>query len=398
MNRGLLTLALGYAITIQAMGQDIVQPRRTRSETIDKSSNDSLGRVANAPKPEAAIPAVLQLFDKYQIVGLSDLHGCAELLALVDRLIRAPEFCAKVDDITWEPGNARFQSQMDDFILRGKEIPYKKLAQCWRNNTQVHTYSDTPTLFELLQTIRAVNRTQPESRRVRVLLIDPPVDWSTIQTAEDIRERDFDRETHMAEVLEREVYAKGRKALFFAGGAHLSRGASPLHALEQRHPGTTYNIAIHIGFGGRNEELEKRLVSWPKPALAGIRGTWWGELQPPPTGDVFIHRDGTPVLPRPDLKIQDKWDAVLFLGKRRDLTRVDPPGANVLDAEWINELRRRKAILGGRMPELSTNERPHTRQFFPDDSPQRDQMIRIPFDKATAGPTERPLRRTPDRK
>ena len=135
------------------------------------------------------------------------------------------EFAAKVNDITWEPGNVRFQSLMDGFILQGNEVPLKELSQCWRNNTQAHTYSDTPALFRLLNTIRKVNLKQPESRRVRVLLIDPPVDWSRIQSRADIRAKDFDRETHMAAVLEREVYAKGRKALFFAGGAHLGRGA-----------------------------------------------------------------------------------------------------------------------------------------------------------------------------
>jgi hypothetical protein len=324
---------------------------------------------------------VLKLFDSYQVVGLSDLHGCAELLAFVNQLVRAPEFRAKVNDITWEPGNVRFQGVMDDFILRGKEMSYKKLAQCWRNNTQSHTYSDTPALYTLLQTIRTLNLSQPESRRLRVLLIDPPVDWSRIRTAADFRPQDFDRESHMAEVLEREVYTKGRKALFFAGGAHLGRGGSPLHELEQNHPGTTFNIAIHEGFGDRTEELERRLASWPKPGFARIRGTWWGEMQPPPSGDIFIGADGKRVLPRRDQTIQDKWDAVLFLGKRNELTRVDPPGPDVMDAEWMSELRRRHALRRGPGSELTSKERPHTRQFFTDDGLQDRQMMRLPLGK-----------------
>jgi hypothetical protein len=74
---------------------------------------------------------------------------------------------------------------------------------------------------------QASNLRLPIERRVHVLLIDPPVDWSKINSKEDLLGKDFGRESHMAEVLEREVYAKGRKALFFAGGTHLGRGGAP---------------------------------------------------------------------------------------------------------------------------------------------------------------------------
>ena len=155
MKRALLLFFLGSAIGVHANAQDVLQlpPQRPRAATnVAKPSSD---RVRNSPKPEVALPAVLKLFDQYQVVGLSDLHGCVELLAFVQQLIRMPEFGAKVNDFTWEPGNARFQGLMDGFILRGKEIPYKELALCWRNNTQSHTYSDTPALFGLLKTIRS---------------------------------------------------------------------------------------------------------------------------------------------------------------------------------------------------------------------------------------------------
>jgi hypothetical protein len=434
MKRALLLLFLGSAIGVRANAQDILQlpPQRPRAAAnVAKPSSD---RVRNSPKPEVALPAVLNLLDQYQVVGLSDLHGCGELLAFVQQLIRMPEFGTKVNDFTWEPGNARFQGLMDDFILHGKEIPYKELAQCWRNNTQSHTYSDTPALFGLLKTIRLMNLRQPEARRVRVLLIDPPVDWSKIRSKADFRERDFDRESHMAEVLERAVYAKGRKALFFAGGAHLGRGGaaatpkqakknsagpelmpfgaaaqekplekrgdsyfvSPLQALERKHPGTTFNIAIHEGFGDRTDELEARLINWPKPALAQIRGTWWGELTPPPSGDVFIGPGGKPVQPKIDHQIQDRWDAILFLGKRQDLTRVDPPGPNVLDAEWMSELRRRKEMRGGPGSGLELKEKPFSRQFFSDDSPPEDQMMRLPLSPEAPATPDSPQRRKPE--
>lgn len=477
------------------LGRDILSPIAPVNDRSPDSHSRLAGSSPNAPQPEPALPGLLKLFDKYQVVGLSDLHGCAELLAFVEQLVQAPEFAAKVNDVTWEPGNARFQGLMDDFILHGKQVPFKELSQCWRNNTQVHTYSDTPALFHLLRTIRSVNLTLPEARRVRVLLIDPPVDWSRIQSKADIREEDFDRETHMAEVVDREVYAKNRKALFFAGGAHLGRqgsalrqpsfqnrangpevlslggrntneantpGASEdagtdyviassdsdgkeapgksgepvqvpfdggplkrdtadnvrpsssdairgslretprpevfgaLQTLERRHPGTTFNIAIHEGFGDRTDELEARLVSWPRPALAHIRGTWWGELPSPPSGDVFVHQDGTPAESRAGRKIQDCWDAILFLARRKELTCVDPPGTDILGAGWLSELRRRKAIVGGPAVGLDLKEKPHSRQYFPDDAPQMDRTRGFPqHDVAVPTPEALPTGPTP---
>jgi hypothetical protein len=212
-----------------------------------------------------------------------------------------------------------------------------------------------------------MNLDLPVEARIRVLLIDPPVDWSTIRSNDDIDWEEFDRETHMARVLEREVYGKGRKALFFAGGAHLARTGSPLQTLELSHPGTTYAITIHEGFGDRTDDLESRLASWPRPALAHIRGTWWGELQEPPSGDFFIGPDGKPVQPPRKRKIQDSWDGVLFLGKRKELTRVDPPGPDLLDSTWVKELKRRKGILGGPPENLDPTAGSYSRQFFADE-------------------------------
>jgi len=370
---------LMFALGIGAVGlaQDVLPPAGLAEPAATAGSASNKPTVLKPAQPLPAVPAILNLFDTYQVVGLSDLHGCAELLALMEQLILTPDFARKVNDLTWEPGNVRFQNLMDDFILRGRDVPLRELRRCWRENTQSHTYSDTPALFHLLQTIRRVNLKLPETGRVRVLLIDPPIDWSKIQSRQDFQA--IDRESHMAEVLERAVYAQGRKALFFAGGAHLGRGGSPLQSLERSHPNTTYTIGIHEGFGERTDELEPRLKSWPKPGLIHLRDTWLGELNEPPSGDVFIGPDGQRVAPSKLRTIQEDWDALLFLGNRRDLTRVDPPGPDVLDGPWLEELNRRKGARGGPPLDLNPPPKPHSRQFFSDEEPLGDHRIQLPF-------------------
>jgi len=305
---------------------------------------------------------------------------------------------------------------MDDYVVEGKEVPYSELCRCWRENTQAHTYGDTPALYRLLQTIRITNQKQPPQHRLRVLLIDPPIDWSKISTRQDLQPQDLNRESHMAAILEREVYAKGRKALFFAGGAHLGKepvsggpgkqaprpitlpfpgppgtktlspnrletlkrdasrakgqavGAlmSPLATLEQRHPGTTLNILLHEGFRERNRELEARMENWPKPGLAHIRGTWYGHERPAPSGDIMIGPDGKRVVASSNATIQDRWDAVLFLGKRHELTRADRADNAVFGKAFLAELERRRRIMGG-PPRVVETPDSAGKQFFPGD-------------------------------
>src|SRR5437868_1756462 len=84
-------------------------------------------------KPEAAVEAIIRLFDDHTVVGLSDLHGCAELMGFVGQLVRDSAFLDAVNDITWEPGNVRYQRLMDEFILGGADLSRQELSACWRN-------------------------------------------------------------------------------------------------------------------------------------------------------------------------------------------------------------------------------------------------------------------------
>src|ERR1700688_2718151 len=69
------------------------------------------------PVPEAAIPAILAAFDKYEVVALPQGHGIQDLDDLILTLIRTPAFSAKVNDIEFECGNALYQPILDRYIV-----------------------------------------------------------------------------------------------------------------------------------------------------------------------------------------------------------------------------------------------------------------------------------------
>jgi hypothetical protein len=334
------------------------------------------------PPPQEPIGAILKLFETRRVVGLSDLHGCSQELDFLERLVTSPDFRSRVDVLTWELGNSRYQSLMDEYILAGAEIPLADLRHCWRENTQANLLGDTPRLVEILAKIRDANRAAGDGRRLRVLLIDPPVDWSVIRERGDVRRDLFDRDAHIAKVIEDDVYSRGKKVLFFAGPAHLVRqkpghsGAmkdqtdSPsdtaLARLESAHPGTTASIWVHVGATGDRGQADAAIRSWPTPSVATIRGTSYETIQRPalmkrrpPSLVARKAQDGTEAPPPPPLPKDgptnadaggpSDWDAVLYLGAREELTRVPMLGRNEVDTAWTAELRRRRRLLD--MPE-----------------------------------------------
>src|SRR5262249_52395486 len=163
------------------------------------------------PTPQEPIGAVLKLFETRRVVALSDLHGCSQELDFLERLVTSPDFRSTVDVLTWELGNSRYQSLMDEYILAGAELPLAELRNCWRENTQANLLGDTPRLVEILAKIRDANRAAVDGRRLRVLLIDPPVDWSVIRERGDLRRDLFDRDAHIAKVIEDDVYSREKK-------------------------------------------------------------------------------------------------------------------------------------------------------------------------------------------
>src|SRR5262249_52766221 len=191
----------------------------------------------------------------------------------------------------------RYQSLMDAYILDGAEIPPAELRKCWRENTQANLLGDTPRLVEILAKIRNANRSAGGGRRLRVLLVDPPVDWSQIRERGDVRRDLFDGDAHIARVMRDEVYSQGKKALLFAGPAHLVRPRSgraggkqartdppagtALARLESAHPGTTASIWVHVGTTDDAGKAAASIRSWPRPSVATIRGTSYEAIQQP---------------------------------------------------------------------------------------------------------------------
>jgi hypothetical protein len=326
------------------------------------------------PKPGKAVDELIKAFDRFPIVALGEVHWSQTEHEFVHSLIRHPAFADKVNDIVVEFGNGFYQSPMDRYIA-GETVARTELRQVWRNTAASlratpMTVWDAPIYERFFAVVREVNQTLPKQKRLRVLLGDPPIDWSAIKSLADMKPVMFDRTSYAVSVIEKEVLSKGRKALLFFGTGHLIRGRRPVPLptiekvpggvtvdIEKRHPGAVFVVKPHDGFSERNEELEKRLASWPKPGLALVKNTWLGDLDavvahPSAKTTRILTPDGGS---KPGLslyegvKFQDMADAYLYLGP---IASVIIDGTLPLevqqDEEYQRELERRRQLRGRR--------------------------------------------------
>ena len=180
------------------------------------------GAQQNPAVPLDPIQGIVAAFKTHKVVALGEgdhtnVQGHAVRLAL----IRDPRFAAVANDIVVEFGNSLYQDIMDRYV-RGEDVPHATLQQVWQNTTQANALWDVPIYEEFFRAIREVNAKQPKKRRLRVLLGDAPIDWNQVRTVDDIRNAGRS-DALPASIIEREVIAKGRRALVIYGDQHYVR-------------------------------------------------------------------------------------------------------------------------------------------------------------------------------
>jgi hypothetical protein len=313
---------------------------------------------ANSPKPKPALKAVLDLFRKYEVVGMSAAHGEKDLDDFILALIRNPEFPNRVNDIAVECGNSRYQPLLDRYIA-GEDVSLTEVRPVWRDTTQGEAFGLSSFCNDLFPLVRQINKMLPADRKLRVLAGDPPIDWSKIKTRGDLKKYGGgDRNKSIASVMEKEVLSKHRKALMLFGVFHLFHGmqGSAVEIYEKDYPNVSYIISEHGGFGRGvpsaakyNDALEKRMALWPAPSLVNLKGTWLAEMDfayfwPPllmrqPNGEY------RPGFPAGLSSISKAVDGFLYLGRSDLLMDEHMPASVFMDQEYIAELRRRGAIV-----------------------------------------------------
>jgi hypothetical protein len=273
--------------------------------------------------PLDPIDAIVAAFRSHSIVAIGNVEfrGNEQSHAFRSSLIRDPRIAGLVQDIVVEFGNARYQGLMDRFT-GGEEVPRKELQKIWQDTTQIEFEWDLPIYEEFFRAIRDVNLAMPPGKpKLRVLLGDPPIDWATIASREDLDKVVRERDSHAAEVLKREVISTNRRALLLYGGGHLFRHFE--HSIVSRLGGTAKIFVVLPETRRDLGSIQPGADSWPVPSLAILKGTILG---------------GAPWSPRGGpLKLEDQADAILYLGPPTSMRMSQPTKAMCEDRNYLEK-------------------------------------------------------------
>lgn len=241
-------------------------------------------QLAAAPAPRPALDGVLDSLQANQLVAISDPHGSARMQAFIRALIAAPRFAALVDDLVLEIGNARYQTLVDTYVSGGA-VEESDLADAWLNTTVANQISADVEWFRL---VRAINRTRPPGRRMRILLGDPPIDWDAVRTREDHFAFLAQRDSFPAALIQTEVIARQRRALIIYGHLHFQRrnmmsnfdmddwrAQTIVSLIERAGPARVFTI---WSLGDELTDAFSDAAAWPRPAFAAVRGTSLGRV------------------------------------------------------------------------------------------------------------------------
>ena len=248
---------------------------------------------------QPAATAIVAAVEADRIVLLGEVHQWSEEHRFLRQLVATPALRDVVDDIVVEFGNQRYQEIVDAYI-RGDSVDVDRLSRAWADTTQGPVWL-APDYAAFFRAIREQNRRFDRDRQLRVVLGDPPMrDRSPATLDLWVLQRDI----HFAYVVQREVVARGRRALVIAGVGHVLRQPAPAPTLANllegrvdcspdpaavraginwcddlaRFPPVRVHVVVpHLPFPGR-PDLERRLEPEPRPSIGAIEGSWLAGL------------------------------------------------------------------------------------------------------------------------
>ena len=308
--------------------------------------------------PVGAVEGIARALDARPLVVVGERAGWEQQRAFLLALVRDARVAERVDDVVVECGSARYQPLADRYV-RGEAVPRAELRRIWRSTATISL--EAPSICGgVFDAVRAVNAGRAPTRRLRVLLAQPPIDWGEVTRATRLDSVPRPDEFY-ATLVKAEVLDRGRRALLVVGTGNALRRSSSggrltvVQRLEAAAPGSAYVVVPFDGFGDPAplRALDARLAGWPAPSLATLRGTPLGATDASTLYAVDVHRlvDGRMVDEMVRLfrgiPLAELADALLYLGPRASMRRTLPTAAERGDAAFVAELDRRSRLQFG---------------------------------------------------
>ncbi|MCL4852943.1 MAG: hypothetical protein KJZ78_16415 [Bryobacteraceae bacterium] len=314
------------------------------------------------PKVKPAIDGILDLFKQRPVVVLCDQHGPAQEMEFYSALIRDPRFAEEVGNVVVEFGGEASQGIIDRYVA-GEDVPLTELRRVW---TEAPGWVPGPTplgYVNFFAHARAANLKLPSGRRIKVWLGEPKVDWSKINSYQDLVPYIRQRDDNYFRIIRDEILEKQKKTLLIIGSGHIFGPAMLTAKFNKAYPNTLAAVMPFIGYlePECNVKFMADAKNWPVPALVGpIAGTRLkSRLRLP--GCNFVAPEeiekmkATPASALPptiasvpelihaliNMVSGEDADAMLYLGPPETLTQSPIDPAIYLDPDYFKQQDRR---------------------------------------------------------
>lgn len=306
---------------------------------------------ARVATPVEPVTAIVEAFRAHDLVALTDPHGNVQVQAFLLSLVRDPRLAAVASDIVIETASARYQDVVDRFV-RGDDVDLAVLRRAWEEHTVPNSLGVQAE--ELIRAVRDVNASLADARKLRVIAGDPPIDWDNITSRRDHAHWIGLRDSYPADLIRRQVLDRGRRALVVYGQGHLQRrqlatnydmstwqSQTLVSLLERDHGARVFNIWTL----NRGVDVPDAIESWRVPSLALLRNTALG------TSDFAVYDRGLgdgsrfgvkagqlAPIPRAEwktMRMEEQFDALLYLGPPASMTTAPIPAALCADAGFV---------------------------------------------------------------
>ena len=318
------------------------------------------------------IAFVLDLFERHDLVVFDDaLHTLVEPFEFYRRLVREPGFRERARFVFLEAVPLNQQGHIEAYLAVREEDP-RLLHPAFQNSVSGDGFPYA-TYFDLLATIHEVNRSLPDSERLRVVAVGSPTYWSEIRTPRDLEvfRQGLDAYDYTMYAMIRSTLGSGDKGIFLTNTRHAYQAIR--HAdgslywnattyFHEREPGRAYSIHFHAPQLVIERAREDTTATRTTQGLERVdyhwdrmeEGAWdrafrdYGEaVAVPLEGTAFGEAPyvGNHMLDvAPGQTMADAYDAVIFLAPLEDLHQTAFVGS-IYTPEFRLELARRLSLL-----------------------------------------------------
>jgi hypothetical protein len=321
------------------------------------------------------VPFVAEKLEHYDLIIFDDaLHTAVEPFDFYQQLISDPSIQQKKPAIFLEVVSSSKQRHLDAYLAAQEDNP-QLLYPAFQDDLNGFGFP-YKIYFDLLKAIHSANRTLNADQKFKVYGVGSPTYWSEIQTPRDFEQfskslAGYDHHMYVSILNELDQFKSHRKGFFLTNTRHAYKAIKHKNGqlywntatfFTQWHPGKSYSVRVHnvslfisgvkagekLKTGEGLERIEYKFVRMAKglwdsafrafgdtPVAIPLEGNVFGEE--PYIGN---HQLDVP----PDQKMQDAYDAVVFLApleKLRETALID----SIYTSAFKDELKRRLGII-----------------------------------------------------